>query len=110
MNYYLTPTKITEALGLTQLRKSTPDGMYLLSESDLVPYGIERAKEEGAIELSNNRKSAPAQEATKPEQAQGEGSGEDGKEAEEATDTQEVSEQAETAEEEEMVNENKEEE
>lgn len=43
MNYYLTPTVIAEALGLTELRKSTPDGMYLLSESDLVPYGVERA-------------------------------------------------------------------
>ena len=64
MNYYLTPTEIAEALGLTQLRKSTPAGMYLLSESDLVPYGIERAKEEGAIELSNNRRQEPSQEAT----------------------------------------------
>lgn len=62
MNYYLTPTVIAEALGLTELRKSTPDGMYLLSESDLVPYGVERAKQAGAIELSNNRRVTPAQE------------------------------------------------
>lgn len=62
MNYYLTPTVIAEALHLTDLRKSTPEGMYLLSESDLVSYGIERAKNEGAIELSNNRRTSPAQE------------------------------------------------
>ena len=62
MNYYLTPTVIAEALGLTELRKSTPGGLYLLSESDLVSYGIERAKEAGAIELSNNRHVTPAQE------------------------------------------------
>lgn len=62
MNYYLTPKEIAEALGLTELRKSTPGGWYLLSESDLVSYGIERAKEAGAIELSNNRHVTPAQE------------------------------------------------
>ena len=62
MNYYLTPTEIAEALGLTELRKSTPGGLYLLSESDLVSYGIERAREAGAIELSNNRHVTPAQE------------------------------------------------
>lgn len=63
MNYYLVPTEIAEALGLQQLRKSTPGGMFLLSESDLVPYGVERAINEGAIELSNNRHPAPAQES-----------------------------------------------
>lgn len=62
MNYYLTPQEIAEALGLTELRKSTPGGLFLLSESDLVSYGIERAKEAGAIELSNNRHVTPAQE------------------------------------------------
>lgn len=62
MNYYLTPQEIAEALGLTELRKSTSGGLYLLSESDLVSYGIERAKEAGAIELSNNRHVTPAQE------------------------------------------------
>lgn len=61
MNYYLTPQEIAEALGLTELRKSTPGGLFLLSESDLVSYGIERAKEAGAIELSNNRHVTPAQ-------------------------------------------------
>lgn len=63
MNYYLTPPKIAEALNLTQLRKHSPGGMYLLSESDLVPYGIERAINEGAIELSNDRRQTPAQES-----------------------------------------------
>lgn len=63
MNYYLVPTEIAEALGLQQLRKSTPGGMFLLSESDLVPYGVERAINEGAIELSNNRHPTPAQES-----------------------------------------------
>ena len=62
MNYYLTPREIAEALGLTELRKSTPGGLFLLSESDLVSYGIERAKVAGARELSNNRHVTPAQE------------------------------------------------
>ena len=63
MNYYLTPREIAEALGLAGLRKSSPGGFYLLSESDLVPYGIERAKEAGAVELSNNRHVSPSHEA-----------------------------------------------
>ncbi|MBQ7684364.1 MAG: hypothetical protein IJT48_07720 [Bacteroidaceae bacterium] len=63
MNYYLVPTEIAEALGLQQLRKSTPGGMFLLSESDLVPYGVERAINEGAIEVSNRRRPTPAQES-----------------------------------------------
>ena len=63
MNYYLTPASIAEALNLTQLRKHSPGGMYLLSESDLVPYGIERAINGGAIVLSNDRRQTPAQES-----------------------------------------------
>lgn len=60
MNYYLTPRHIAESLHLAALRKSTPDGLFLLSESDLVAYGIERAKSEGAVELSNQPRQAEA--------------------------------------------------
>lgn len=54
MNYYLVSSDIAENLGLDKIRKSTPSGQYLLSERDLVPYGIPRALEEGAIVLSSN--------------------------------------------------------
>lgn len=64
MNYYLVPKEIAEALDLTEIRKSSPGDMYLLSESDLVSYGIERAIDEGAIELRNKSRVIPAQENT----------------------------------------------
>ena len=62
MNYYLVPESIAESLQLKELRKSTGDGLYLLSEYDLQPYGIERAENEGAVELSLQRKPIPGQE------------------------------------------------
>ena len=52
MNDYLVPRAIAEALGLVRLRKSTPQGLFLLSESDLVGYGLQKAIDEGAIVLS----------------------------------------------------------
>lgn len=79
MNYYLVPQTIAESLQLTRIRKSSAGGMFLLSEYDLQPYGIERAVEEGAMELSGNRAPLPTAE---PEQEQlspendGEGQGE----------------------------------
>lgn len=53
MNDYLVPREITEALGLVRLRKSTPGGLFLLSEGDLLAYGLQKAIDEGAIVLSN---------------------------------------------------------
>lgn len=55
MNYYLVPGEIAESLDLTAIRKKTPGGMFLLSESDLLPYGIDRALNEGAVILSDNK-------------------------------------------------------
>ena len=53
MNDYLVPREIAEALGLVKIRKSTPQGLFLLSESDLLAYGLQKAIDEGAIVLSN---------------------------------------------------------
>ena len=52
MNDYLVPREITEALGLVRLRKSTSGGLFLLSEGDLLAYGLQKAIDEGAIVLS----------------------------------------------------------
>lgn len=52
MNDYLVPREIAEALGLTRIRKSTAQGLFLLSESDLLGYGLQKAIEEGAIVIS----------------------------------------------------------
>ena len=35
-----------------RLRKSTPGGLFLLSEGDLLAYGLQKAIDEGAIVLS----------------------------------------------------------
>lgn len=102
MNYYLTPQEIAEALGLTELRKSTPGGLFLLSESDLVSYGIERAKEAGAIELSNNRHVTPAQEPAEEQEneQQSEDNPAEQEPAQEGEFTQEENEETETGNEE----------
>ena len=68
MNYYLVPTSIAESLQLTRIRKSSSGGFYLLSEYDLQPYGIERAVEEGSIELSENHTPVPVAEPEPQEQ------------------------------------------
>ena len=59
MNYYLVPQEIVERLNLTKIRKSTPTDMFLLSEYDLAPYGVEKAVSEGAVPISDNMPSAP---------------------------------------------------
>ena len=53
MNDYLVPRSIAEALGLVRIRKSTAQGLFLLSESDLLAYGLQKALDEGAIVLSS---------------------------------------------------------
>lgn len=70
MNDYLVPREIAEALGLVKIRKSTPQGLFLLSESDLLAYGLQKAVNEGAIVLSN------AGVRVEPETETDEGSGE----------------------------------
>ncbi len=108
MNYYLTPQAIAEALNLTAIRKSTSDGLFLLSESDLVSYGIERAKKEGAIELSNNR-TKPTQEQpaeTAAEESETADAGESTEEEETSTsDVEESAEEEEASDAEESVTE-----
>ena len=52
MNDSLVPREITEALGLVRIRKSTPGCLFLLSEGDLLAYGLHKALDEGAIVLS----------------------------------------------------------
>lgn len=93
MNYYLVPTSIAESLQLTRIRKSSSGGFYLLSEYDLQPYGIERAIEDGSIELSQNHTPVPVaepepQEDTQEEQEPEDHSGDEPEEepAEEAVD------------------------
>ena len=106
MNYYLTPREIAEALGLAGLRKSSPGGFYLLSESDLVPYGIERAKEAGAVELSNNRHVSPsheAEEAQAPVQQSGDNASEDSGAQVSGQDAEQEPAQADDAQQEESV-------
>lgn len=68
MNYYLVPTSIAESLQLTRIRKSSSGGFYLLSEYDLQPYGIERAIEDGSIELSQIHTPVPVAEPEPQEQ------------------------------------------
>lgn len=79
MNYYLVPQSIAESLQLTRIRKSSSGGMFLLSEYDLQPYGIDRAIGEGAMELSENRVPVPTAEPEQeqpPSEGDGEGLGE----------------------------------
>ena len=75
MKAYLVPETIAEALGLTSIRMKTPDGKYLLSEQDLVAYGIPKAINEGAIELSNSgrQRSQESEERTTVETPTSEG-------------------------------------
>lgn len=70
MNYYIVPRKIAESLDLTALRKCTPSGLFLLSESDLLPYGVERAISEGAQALiqPSAEPAAPTPEEVEPGQ------------------------------------------
>lgn len=52
-NYYLVPEAIVFGLGLKDFRTGDGKGNYILSQSDLDPYGIEKALDEGAKTLSN---------------------------------------------------------
>ena len=49
---YSVPEAIASELHLTRIRVHDGNGFYLLSASDLRPYGIERALGEGAATLT----------------------------------------------------------
>lgn len=89
MNYYLVPGEIAESLDLTAIRKKTPGGMFLLSESDLLPYGIDRALNEEAIILSDNKpKEQPVKNEPQENDTAGEYPEEDTPAGEETGDTE----------------------
>ena len=49
---YAAPEAIASELRLTKMRRSDGKGLYLLSASDLRPYGINRALSEGAVAMT----------------------------------------------------------
>lgn len=49
---YAVPEPIVSVLQLTAIRRSDGRGLYLLSTSDLRPYGVDRALSEGAMQLT----------------------------------------------------------
>lgn len=49
---YAVPGPIASELNLKDYRQSDGKGKYLLSQRDLRCYGIEKALEEGAVELT----------------------------------------------------------
>lgn len=51
--YYLVPDFIAQELNLSKYRHAV-DGGYILSESDLEAYGIDKAVEAGAIPMDEN--------------------------------------------------------
>lgn len=51
--YYLVPEIIVSGLGLKDFRAGDGSGNYILSQSDLDAYGIDKALDEGAKILSN---------------------------------------------------------
>ena len=51
---YAVPEAIVSELHLTKIRRSDGRGLYLLSASDLRPYGIARALSEGAVPLASS--------------------------------------------------------
>ena len=50
---YAVPEAIASALHLTRIRVNDDKGFYLLSASDLRPYGITRALAEGAVIMTS---------------------------------------------------------
>lgn len=50
---YAVPEAIASALHLTRFRVDDGKGFYLLSASDLRPYGITRALAEGAVTVTS---------------------------------------------------------
>lgn len=52
---YAVPGAIASELNLTDYRQTDGKGNYLLSQRDLRCYGIEKALEEGAVELTADK-------------------------------------------------------
>lgn len=52
---YAVPGAIASELNLTDYRQTDGKGKYLLSQRDLRCYGIEKALEEGAVELTADK-------------------------------------------------------
>ncbi len=50
--YYVIPECIANELGLTPYRRHNENMEYLVNSGDLVVYGIEKAVDEGARELT----------------------------------------------------------
>ncbi len=50
--YYVIPENIAKELGLTPYRRHNENMEYLVNSGDLVVYGIEKAVDEGAMELT----------------------------------------------------------
>lgn len=89
MKYYIVPREIAESLDLTGLRMSTSDGRFLLSESDLLPYGLERAVSEGSLTLTSPL-STPAAPTPAEEEAEPENSSEEEKQEQELSEEDKV--------------------
>ena len=49
--YYLCPSSVAEKANLSNFRKKTPDGLYILNSGDLVTYPLEVAILDGAVEI-----------------------------------------------------------
>lgn len=52
---YAVPGAIASELNLADYRQTDGKGKYLLSQRDLRCYGIEKALEEGAVELTADK-------------------------------------------------------
>jgi len=53
-NYYSVPEAIADSLKMTDCRHRTEDGSYILNGGDLVSYGVDKAVEDGAREISES--------------------------------------------------------
>lgn len=50
--YYKCPQAVAERQNLTEYRKQTADGSYILNGADLLTYPVEVALLDGAVEVS----------------------------------------------------------
>lgn len=62
--YYAIPERIAKELGLTPFRRHNEIPEYLVNSGDLVVYGIEKAVNEGARELTVEEAKAFIKKAT----------------------------------------------
>ncbi len=52
LKYYIIPDTLARELGLTVSRKGSPGDGWLVHIGDLAAYGVERAEQNGAREVS----------------------------------------------------------